>query len=98
MEGASAAGGIVARARAALTAGCDMVLVCNRPDLADELLRSLNWRADRRWQERLTRMRARGAYLSLADARADRFYQAALSQLQHSRPSVASPAGDGARG
>jgi beta-N-acetylhexosaminidase len=38
MEGASVAGGIVARAEAAHGAGCDMVLVCNRPDFAVELL------------------------------------------------------------
>ena len=38
MEGASVAGGIVARAEAAHSAGCDMVLVCNRPDFAVELL------------------------------------------------------------
>lgn len=38
MEGASVAGGIAERATAALAAGCDMVLVCNRPDLADEVL------------------------------------------------------------
>jgi beta-N-acetylhexosaminidase len=38
MEGASVAGDIVDRASAAHTAGCDMVLVCNRPDLAVQLL------------------------------------------------------------
>ena len=38
MEGASVAGGIVDRARAALGAGCDMALVCNAPDAAAALL------------------------------------------------------------
>lgn len=38
MEGASVAGGIVERAEAAWTAGCDVLLVCNAPDSVGELL------------------------------------------------------------
>lgn len=54
MEGACGAGNITARAHAALDAGCDIVLVCNRPDLADELLAEFippeNPHLARRWQ------------------------------------------------
>ncbi len=42
MEGASVAGTVVQGAHAALSAGCDMVLVCNAPAKADELLAGLD--------------------------------------------------------
>lgn len=38
MEGASFAGGMVQRAEAAWSAGCDVLLVCNAPDAVAELL------------------------------------------------------------
>lgn len=41
MEGASVAGSVVNGAHLALKAGCDSVLICNRPDLADQLLANL---------------------------------------------------------
>jgi beta-N-acetylhexosaminidase len=41
MEGASVAGSVVKGAEMALEAGCDAVLICNRPDLADQLLNQL---------------------------------------------------------
>jgi beta-N-acetylhexosaminidase len=56
MEGASVVGGIVERANAAFAAGCDMVLVCNRPDLADELLANLQHEASAESIERLKKL------------------------------------------
>jgi beta-N-acetylhexosaminidase len=56
MEGAVVAGDVTQRALAALEAGCDMALICNRPDLADELLENLDWKISAVSMARLARM------------------------------------------
>ena len=59
MEGASVAGGVPERARAALAAGCDMVLLCNDPAGQDLLLDSLK-DAPSADPDRVERMRKKG--------------------------------------
>jgi beta-N-acetylhexosaminidase len=68
MGGASVAGGVVQRAEAALAAGCDMVLVCNAPQAAAEVLDGL--KAGPLDRVRAERMRGRGTSKPLdADSR-----------------------------
>ncbi len=61
MEGAQEAnaGSIAALADRAISAGCDMVLICNRPDLADQVLADLQFNVDQRLSARLSALRAR---------------------------------------
>jgi hypothetical protein len=63
-----------------------MVLVCNRPERADELLDGLNWSADTAREERLALMRSKKRYASLAAARTQSAYQEALSELRADVP------------
>jgi len=59
MEGAAVAGGPPERSRAALAAGCDLVLLCNNPAGLDELLESLK-DLQLAKPERLERMKKQG--------------------------------------
>ena len=76
MEGACVAGGIPARARAALGAGCDMVLLCNDPKGCENLLESLG-NVSLAHPERLERMRRKGG----RDLRKSVAYREALGAL-----------------
>jgi beta-N-acetylhexosaminidase len=61
MEGASAMGGVVARAEAALEAGCDVLPVCNRRASVIELIDGLKSLPGPASQMRILRMRGREA-------------------------------------
>jgi beta-N-acetylhexosaminidase len=56
MEAAAAYGSITERANAAFKAGCDSVLVCNRPDLADELLAKLKYKPSADFSRRFMKL------------------------------------------
>ena len=77
MEGASVAGGPTERARAALEAGCDMVLLCNAPQAAAGLLDGLQGRALD--PGRAERMRGHG---SLGPRTLDARYAAAAATVR----------------
>ncbi|MFA5609192.1 MAG: beta-N-acetylhexosaminidase [Alcaligenes sp.] len=75
MEGATVVGDILARAQAALGAGCDMVLVCNRPDLADDLLSRLDFTMSEESQNRIRRLMPTTPALDWDALQADEHYQ-----------------------
>ena len=61
MEGASVIGDSLARAEAALDAGCDMVLVCNKPESVEQVIDGLKIENDPLRHSRLIRLHGRHA-------------------------------------
>jgi beta-N-acetylhexosaminidase len=81
MEGATVAGGIVQRAEAALNAGCDMVLVCNKPESADELLQGLHWEMPATSRARLAQMHGKQHPESMAQLHEQQRFHKALDEI-----------------
>ena len=86
MQAASSAGGVLDGAKAALQAGCDVVLICNSPDKADQLLSGLGNAVDDvravASRARLMALLPQNAALGWDALQADARYQAARSLAQ----------------
>ncbi|OAM37187.1 beta-N-acetylhexosaminidase [Eikenella sp. NML080894] len=88
MEGASMAGGIRERAAQSFAAGCDIVLVCNRPDWVDELLEGFRLPENPQLADRWQYMAGRGtpsdyaAVMQQPEFQAAQAFTAALSSPQ----------------
>ena len=81
MEAATAGGDVTTRALAALTAGCDMVLLCNQPEMADELLANLKWTMSAQSIVRLARMHGAHHPQTLTALREDAAFVQAVHQV-----------------
>jgi beta-N-acetylhexosaminidase len=84
MEGASVAGSVVKGAELALEAGCDAVLICNRPDMADQLLSKLKLTQAKQSESaaRLNRLMPKSAALAWDELQSESEYQHAIGLLK----------------
>jgi beta-N-acetylhexosaminidase len=94
MEGAAVVGDVLGRARAALAAGCDLVMVCNDRPAVQRLLAELQVPIDPSSQLRLVRMRGKG-HVAFENLAASATWQSAREWLQRgaATPDLSSPAG-----
>ncbi len=81
MEGASVAGTVTQAAQAALNAGCDMVLICNHPERADQLLNELDVKFGKASQRRIRKLFGRKKPLDWNKLQQEAEYRAALRLL-----------------
>jgi beta-N-acetylhexosaminidase len=82
MEAARAGGTLTEAATAALSAGCDMVLICNQPEEAGKVLEQLRYTPPKASEQRLRQMRPRGKALRWSKLQAQADYQAARSLVK----------------
>lgn len=69
------------RAQAALSAGCDMILVCNNPVGADEILNHLKWETPAINLSRLARLHGKNHFGSLIKLRKNGEYAHAVREI-----------------
>ena len=86
MEAARQGGTLAEAAQAALSAGCDMVLVCNQPEEAEKVLDALRVAPMKASRRRVRRLRARGKALRWNKLVADPAYLAAQALLRSTMP------------
>lgn len=77
MEGAAGVGDFLERANYAQHAGCDMLLVCNNPSAAEQVLDRLAIKSDTNRERRLLAMRGRGNTDRKTLLRSDKWQQLA---------------------
>lgn len=82
MEGARIAGDVIQRAKAALQAGCDMVLICNAPDQADQLLNGLKTVVSSESAARIAALLPQNTALDWAALQQNERYQVAKKMVQ----------------
>lgn len=81
MQAAVAYGSIIARAEAALRAGCDMILVCNNPQSVDELLAGLQWDVSAVSLARMMRMHGKQHNPTITELRESANYVQAMQEI-----------------
>nr|WP_037588114.1 beta-N-acetylhexosaminidase [Stenoxybacter acetivorans] len=80
MEGASGAGDVRERARLSFEAGCDVVLVCNKPDWTDALIKDFAYPHNDKLAMRWQRMEGEGQAADFVQMMALPDFQAAQQQ------------------
>lgn len=81
MKAATNYGSASDRVRAALDAGCDLVLVCNDPASADEVLKQVHWQSCTLSHARLIRLHAHGKF-DYEKLRYEPLWQAAVKTIE----------------